>query len=175
MGWDVGDGFHEGRAGCVVPDGRVARAVTGAGVLVEGVTGRYPRDEVLRGHELVPDKDVVGWQGACECGWQGVRWDRVRSSAQANLSKRRAYVAFDGFATPPVAVEDAILQEWRCHVASWEVDMAARNHARALERLNQAVAAARTAGASWADIGRDTGMSRQSAHERWTRRPDTRS
>lgn len=169
MVWDQGDGFHKGRAGCVVPDGRIALAVTGAGVLVEGVTGRYPRDETTRGHELVPDADVIGWQGACECGWTGLPWDRVSTPTQANLAKRRAYTAMEGFAAPPVAVEDAIGAEWRRHVALWGVDMAARSHARALERLNQAVAEARTAGATWAEIGKDTGISRQSAHERWNK------
>lgn len=35
------------------------------------------------------------------------------------------------------------------------------------ERLDDAVAAARAAGATWMQIGSATGMSRQAAHERW--------
>lgn len=35
------------------------------------------------------------------------------------------------------------------------------------ERLNDAVAMARAAGATWMQIGGATGMSRQAAHERW--------
>lgn len=34
-------------------------------------------------------------------------------------------------------------------------------------RLDETVAAARAAGATWMQIGEATGMSRQSAHERW--------
>lgn len=40
-------------------------------------------------------------------------------------------------------------------------------------RLDDAVAEARTAGATWAQIGDATGMSRQSAHERWGHLPRT--
>jgi hypothetical protein len=38
-------------------------------------------------------------------------------------------------------------------------------------RLGKTVAAAKSAGASWADIGRAVGISRQSAHERWADKP----
>ena len=38
-------------------------------------------------------------------------------------------------------------------------------------RLEEAVLAARAAGASWAQIGDATGMSRQAAHERWGHQP----
>lgn len=37
------------------------------------------------------------------------------------------------------------------------------------DRLTEAVRAARTAGASWADIGGAVGIARQSAHERWAK------
>lgn len=44
---------------------------------------------------------------------------------------------------------------------------ARRSVLQAQDRLDAAVAAARIAGASWAAIGEATGMTRQSAHERW--------
>ena len=44
---------------------------------------------------------------------------------------------------------------------------AAREYTQAGHRLDKTVAAAKAAGASWADIGRAVGISRQSAHERW--------
>ena len=51
----------------------------------------------------------------------------------------------------------------------------ARNAANAVlrseARLGEAVAAAREAGATWAQIGEAVGMSRQSAHERWGHAP----
>lgn len=41
----------------------------------------------------------------------------------------------------------------------------------ATQRLEDAVLAARAAGASWAQIGEASGMSRQAAHERWGHQP----
>lgn len=39
----------------------------------------------------------------------------------------------------------------------------------ARDRLDQAVNAARAAGASWTDVGQAVGMSRQAARQRWSR------
>lgn len=44
---------------------------------------------------------------------------------------------------------------------------ACQNVKAALAVLDDAVVAARAAGATWSQIGMATGMSRQSAHERW--------
>ena len=70
-----------------------------------------------------------------------------------------------------VGDEDAIHEEWKAHIAPSEailgVEAAAREYAQAGQRLDKTVAAAKAAGASWADIGRAVGISRQSAHERW--------
>lgn len=41
--------------------------------------------------------------------------------------------------------------------------------ARGREALDQAVAEARAAGASWTEVGKAAGMTRQSAQERWSR------
>lgn len=52
------------------------------------------------------------------------------------------------------------------------VALNAANTARRSEaRLEEAVVAAREAGATWAQIGEAVGMSRQSAHERWGHAP----
>lgn len=51
------------------------------------------------------------------------------------------------------------------------LEAAAREYNRAGQRLAKTVAAAKAAGASWADIGRAVGISRQSAHERWADKP----
>lgn len=55
-----------------------------------------------------------------------------------------------------------------------DIRVALRSTARAVDRvrasesrLDEAVAAARAAGATWQQIGQSTGMSRQAAHERW--------
>ncbi|MFK4298585.1 hypothetical protein ABH924_003756 [Arthrobacter sp. GAS37] len=172
MGWDLGDVDHDGWAGAVVPDGRLSSSSTGQGVLVEGITGRYERDGVMRGYEVVPDDEVEGWRGACTCGWLGPLWVRVTSASAADMSRRRAYAPLSGFAADPsVSVEDAIVGEWRGHVvpatAVSRVQAAASDYAAAGRRLTAAVAAARSAGVSWAGIGQATGMARQSAQERW--------
>lgn len=174
MGWDLGDGVHEGWAACVTRDGRLAVGSSGAGMLVPGVTGRYPRDKHLQDHEVVPDAEIIGWRGACACGWQGGLWERVASAEAADFNRRRDYVSPDGFADASKKVEDVIHDEWRAHIAPLEVlggvETAAREYNQAGRRLDKTVASAKAAGASWTDIGRAVGISRQAAHERWAER-----
>jgi hypothetical protein len=59
------------------------------------------------------------------------------------------------------------------HITGWQaledVEQAAARQAAA-RALDEAVRAALVAGASWADIGRVTGMTRRSATERWSAR-----
>jgi hypothetical protein len=89
----------------------------------------------------------------------------------ADFSQRRDYVSPDDSANPSSKVEDAIHEEWKAHLAPLEavagVEAAAREYNQAGHRLDKTVAAAKAAGASWTDIGRAVGISRQSAHERW--------
>jgi len=69
--------------------------------------------------------------------------------------------------------EDLMLREWEAHIAplrgTADVRHAAAEVAEAEARLTAAVAAARKQGATWEAIGRAAGMTRQSAHERWSR------
>ncbi|TAP39064.1 hypothetical protein [Arthrobacter sp. S39] len=171
MGWISTDNEHEGWAAPVAPDGRLSASSTAGGMLFRGVTGHYPPDEMLPDYEVIPDSQIIGWRGQCECGWQGEMWERVTSRAAANFSHRRDYFALDEFATASSKVEDAIHDEWKTHIAPSEavlgVEAAAREYTQAGHRLDKTVAAAKAAGASWADIGRAVGISRQSAHERW--------
>ena len=122
-------------------------------------------------YEVVPGNEIIGWRGACECGWQGDMWERVTSPADADFSRRRDYVSPDEFAHASSEVENAIHDEWKTHLAPLDavagVEAAAREYNQAGHRLDKTVAAAKAAGASWADIGRAVGISRQSAHERW--------
>ncbi|SDU76806.1 hypothetical protein [Jiangella alkaliphila] len=61
--------------------------------------------------------------------------------------------------------------EWRVHVAPAvavsEVEQAADDVVAANGRLNEAVAAARAAGATWERIGAAVGITRRAANERW--------
>jgi hypothetical protein len=172
MGWstDYSEG-HEGWAASVTPDGRRTGSSTGRGMLVEGITGRYERDTTMPGYEIVPHREIIGWQGQCECGWQGEFWERVPSAEEADLGQRKAHLPLEKSAHAPEPVDDAIGDEWLQHVAPLGavagVEAAARDYAQAGRRLDKTVAAAKAAGASWADIGRAVGITRQAAHERW--------
>ncbi|MFF2317756.1 hypothetical protein ACFVTE_15980 [Arthrobacter sp. NPDC058097] len=172
MSWstDYSEG-HEGWAASVTPDGRRTGSSTGQGMLVEGITGRYERDTTLPDYEVVPHREIIGWQGQCECGWQGELWERVPSAEEADAGRRKVHLPLEKSAHAPEAVEDAIGDEWLEHVAPFGavagVEAAARDYAQAGRRLDKTVAAAKAAGATWADIGRAAGITRQAAHERW--------
>ncbi len=171
MGWLSTDNEHEGWAAAVAPDGRLSASSTGEGMLVQGITGRYKPDKMLPGYEVVPDSEIIGWRGTCGCRWQGGLWERVRSPADADLSRRRDYVPLHVFASASSEVDNAIHEECKAHIAPSDavlgVEAAAREYTQAGRRLDKTVAAAKAAGASWTDIGRAAGISRQSAHERW--------
>jgi hypothetical protein len=171
MGWISNDNEHEGWAAAVAPDGRLSGSSTAGGMLFKGITGHYSPDKMLTDYEVVPDSEIIGWRGACVCGWKGEMWERVTSPVAADFSLRRDYVAQGEFANASSEVEDAIQDEWNAHIAPSEavlgVEAAAREYNQAGHRLDKTVAAAKAAGASWADIGRAVGISRQSAHERW--------
>jgi hypothetical protein len=64
-------------------------------------------------------------------------------------------------------LEELLYEQTRLAVQS--VQEAAAAVARDAEALDRAVYAARNAGASWADIGRAVGITRQAATQRWTR------
>ena len=171
MGWISNVNEHEGWAAAVASDGRLSASLTGEGVLVKRITGHYRPDKMLPDYEVVADSEIIGWRGACACGWQGRMWGRVTSPYAADFTLRRVYLPPDDFAHASSEVENAIHDEWKAHLAPLEavagVEAAAREYNQAGHRLDKTVAAAKSAGASWADIGRAVGISRQSAHERW--------
>lgn len=149
--------------------------------------GAVSREVLEEAEEWRPDAAVVGYAAGCECGWRGRPWTRVQSAAAAGSSAWHSpedgavvdednrlifqpgpYYDLDGNA------ERLVVDEWRRHIAPWrsleDLAEAAARHATAVRELDDAVRAARAAGASWADVGRATGMSRQSANERWSSR-----
>ena len=168
MGWDLGDGVHEGWASCVSADGRLSHGSSSVGVMVEGITGAYPVHHMVPTWEVVPYAEVIGWRGECECGWQGQLWERVGAPGLADVAARRVY---DARGDVPEAVEEDIGVEWARHAEPAQAISAvaaAAGAARAATRgLDEAVLTARRGGASWTDIGRGVGITRQSAHQRW--------
>jgi hypothetical protein len=108
-------------------------------------------------------------------------WERVTIDLEHDLSARKVFDPVgDKWATTPAGIDDAIYREWLGHLtppALTAVRAAAatlarlRREAREAEaQLDEAVDRARGDGSSWADIGEATGITRQSAHERWARR-----
>lgn len=179
MGWIIDrDGLrdHEGHAAFVVADGRTTGSSTGNGVLIRRpdsdgraaaahAAGRIPDNDEL--YELVPWGDVVGWQTKCECGWTGKRWERSMTLP----GKYGGNDPDDAVLPDGETVEARAMQDWDSHIGPLDqlgaVSDAAAEMENARRRLDQAVREARVGGASWADIGRAAGMTRQSAHERW--------
>jgi hypothetical protein len=130
-----------------------------------------------------PAEDVVAFEVTCDCSVPGTnratstvlaRWERVPEQQLEDLSQGRLFVpagedAMDASDRPNV--EAAMLQLWSEHVAPLDATAALQvawvRHRQALADVDEAVRAARAAGLSWVDVGRATGMTRQSARERW--------
>ncbi len=132
MGWDLGDGVHEGWATCVSADGRLSHGSSSVGVMVEGITGAYPVHHLVPTWEVVPYAEVIGWRGGCACGWQGQLWERVPALELAEVGARRVY---DARGDVPERVEEDIEAEWARHTEP----------AQAISAVAAAVGAARAA------------------------------
>ncbi len=167
MGWFADAGGHEGWVANVLADGRISASSTGTGVIVHEQTDA----DIAAGYEvrryspstsidvIVPWSQVAAWRIVCVCGWAG--------------SEMPAYGDENGWRDCPEDVEDGVFfPEWQAHVAPFEAldqlgDLAGQ--ARVIERqLSDKVQLARTAGASWSQIGREVGLSKQGAQQRWT-------
>lgn len=165
MGWVTDEEGHEGWPAALFADG--ARSV--------GTQDQQAVVELPNGEEELRDgEEATGWQARCECGWVGPVWSRVAVSSQDDRSRRRVYVSTPSiYGSAPEEVEEAMDREWRQHAEQGRVLEAVRQQARevaaAQARLGEAVRAARGAGRSWAEVGEATGMSRQAAHERWSK------
>ena len=182
MGWthESDTHLHEAALVAVFEDGAESHGST----MVDGVhyeivePARRRADDRLR-----PSAEIVGWLLRCHCdrsnssdgsSWTDpVQWARVPSASLDDLTRHQVFAPdtdLDVNARPEVAV--AAHAVWRReHLDPIDVEdeiraaVAARRDADAL--LDAAVAKARSVGRSWADIGAATGMTRQSANERW--------
>jgi hypothetical protein len=168
MGW-IRDGAydHEGWVANVLTDGRVASGSTGGGVIVHELTDddviaereirRYPDSDHL--DIVIPWDQVATWRVTCQCGWTG---DERPAITDATYTHRDC----------PEEIEDRIfVPEWDAHVAPfvalYDLD-ALTDQLRDIERrIIDTVQLARAGGASWAEVGRAAGLSRQGAQQRW--------
>ena len=172
MGWVSDDGTHEGYFAVVFADG-----VEGRWSSVRGIGVGYADDgsDVLR-----PGSGVVGWLLRCahrgQAGWCGSAWTRVGCDVEDLRAGRLCCADDEVFwvleARPDL--EQLVGAEWLAHVAPDEALSNVRAASEAVrgaeQQLERAVVSARLAGASWAALGDAAGMSRQSAHERWSAR-----
>jgi hypothetical protein len=194
MSWSDEQGRHEGHIACVFADGLTGSGWSDGGITVSSGPDGQMLD--AGEWESRPPSEVVGWRVQCECiparvteedlrhelgfwgkreRWQGPDWHRVADPALEDLDQRRVFAATDDIAAfiddGRPAVSELIREAWRAHAAgdAGLVDLReAWQRARAAaHEVDQAVATARVAGRSWAEIGAATYMSRQSAHERW--------
>ncbi|MGW8812991.1 hypothetical protein [Gordonia terrae] len=185
MGWmhESDTPSHEAALVAVFADGAESHGST----MVDGVdyeiveTGRHPDQDRRR-----PSAEIIGWLLRCQCdrssssdgsAWTDpVQWTRVPSASLEDLTRHQVFAPdtdLDINVRPEVAA--AAQAVWRReHLDPIDIDdeirsaVAARRDADAL--LDAAVAKARSVGRSWADIGAATGMTRQSANERWKNR-----
>jgi hypothetical protein len=177
MSYQTDDGLHEGWDAAEFPDGRFSVGSGDGGTLVRFVGPDLDADDVLAddlGRGVLDGRTAIGWRGLCGCGWRGPLWRKVADTGQHDLAAYRVYdPAPSVYGDAPAGIEDAIYQEWLGHLpapALIDVRAAAEDVRKAETRLDDAVARARADGSSWADIGDAAGITRQSAHERWSRR-----
>lgn len=194
MSWTTEDGQHEGYLVPLFLDGHRGSGVTG---------GSIPHDQVVVGTEIQaedgswswptrPAAEVSGWVICCDCHtatnftpastWTGPVFTRVPSQTLESIRELRIFAEDDDvpYVGERPEIGDAARELWRIEHAFavdaiTELEAASEASAQARLRLDAAAALARHSGASWADIGRATGMARQSAQERWhdvAARPD---
>jgi hypothetical protein len=193
MSFMTEDGKHEGWVAALFHDA-LSVGSGPEGFLVK--VNMYPADRAADG-DVEPDdwrshEAAIGWIGACTCGWRSAPWTRAAKPTDEDLAARRAFGDFvwiDGAAVtdfdpanPPGpvlfdidhrAIGEITHAEWKQHIEPDRLlaqiaDLTAQRH-ELDERLAKAVAQARAVNATWEDIGRAAGITRQSAHERWSR------
>ncbi|MEV6432958.1 hypothetical protein [Nocardia sp. NPDC051463] len=169
MSRQTDDGKHEGYVTAWFADDRWSGGWENGAFLIT----RRADGSMLPVHEWFPrpPAEVIGWRPMCECGWRGSFWTRVGTPAEEDISRQRGHSS--EFGDPSQELEDAAMREWERHIApskaAWPVVQAAREFYDAQDRLNDVVRQARADGASWTDIGDAAGMTRQSAHQRWSK------
>ncbi len=172
------DGLRDGdrvrltyRGGCTVEGIWQDGAVIGVDGIVHHTGGQVRREVIEEAEEWRPDAAVVGWVAGCTCGWRGSPWTRVPVPQLAEPAARRLAVT-GPWADLEAADENRVMQEWRRHIELWrtleDVEQAAARQAAAARALDEAVYAARAAGASWTAIGGATSLTGRSAIERWS-------
>jgi hypothetical protein len=177
MSWHSADNLHEGYIEYIFADG-----FAGSGGRADGITVTiFPDGTPIPRADRPPPRpaaELAGWQAACRCkgrpdAWRGDLWLR----GEATVVKDRVLGMADAHAGDIEDLPAGMLLrgQWNRHLGPAyselaDVRAAAAESKRARAQLDEKVAVARAAGASWEDIGESAGLSKQSAHQRWSPR-----
>lgn len=191
MSWETEDRAHEGYVVCEFLDGvrsagRWSARVPDDHVIVD-VEYDGPPGEVHGEHYTSrPAAEVIGWRVMCHCRtgdagdspegtgtWSSDLVARVPSPRLEDPAAGRLFVPDDDMIGVDEAHDELFVGIWRREHVDKEgalpaVTRARHALARAERDLDSAVEAARAAGKSWEAIGRAAGITRQSAHARWS-------
>lgn len=182
MAWISEDGLHEAYLAAEFRDGERSIGVSGAGVPDDQVV--VEADHAAESYRTRPAGEVVGWRIACNCSaangsgqtvWTGSFFHRAPTKALEDVEAGHLWAPADQVIdiSGREDVESRVLELWqRDHLmtaqATETVRRAAAAAVRAAAELDQSVATARRFGMSWDAIGRAAGMTKQSAHQRWS-------
>ncbi len=131
----------------------------------------------LPGHEGTIESRGASCQAVCTCGWAGAddlpadETGRMRASSEwlAHMQPHFAAAPPDWMLARSDSLRAAIAElTTRSPLQSLGVLADVERWQRVL--LEEAVAAARAGGASWVEIGQALGITKQSAHERFSKR-----
>lgn len=155
--WDRNE-EHSGNVGFSLPEGD----------WIEASHGGFFYNGAQSARELPRGNEVIEWYSRCGCGWRGPVWERVIDPAKEDRAARRAYSA-DG--SIPKTLLGNLFEEWAEHAQPETLKSSLREMSFEIKRIqglrDSAVEIARDLGLSWAEIGKSTKMTRQSAQERW--------
>ena len=161
MGWCDESGKHEGWMQAVFANGEMGSGTSsGQGIYAEGYT--YTDGDIDPSF-LRPYSSIVAWRMTCECGWSGpVR--RIADLPAGSVDPK--------WHEPTEACEGSyFLPEWRRHIAPDNAVSTLERMADELHRLEDDirshVQASRLVGATWEQIGRALGMTKQGAQQRY--------
>lgn len=182
MAWISEDGLHEAYLAAEFRDGERGIGVSGAGVPDDQIV--VEADYVAESYRTRPAGEVVGWRIACNCSaangrgqtvWSGSFFQRAPTKALEDIDGGHLWAPDDQVIdiSGREDVESRVLELWqRDHLGTAQaietVRRAAAAAIRAATELDQSVATARRLGMSWDAIGRAAGMTKQSAHQRWS-------
>lgn len=153
---------HEGWVTMTYADGKVSSGTsTSAGHYLDGY--KYLPDEPgempgrIDPAYLRPYDQVTGWLPRCSCGWSGTEVPVAEDAGK--------------WREPSDDQEDALMDEWRRHIAPFTRTARVRDLADRVAELSSDLAAAvreaKGQGASWTDLGRALGVSKQAAQQRY--------